>query len=246
LKYLIKKIAKKVLGYQNSALSKLSQEDQSLITNIREKKLTYLSSEKLVCIVDTCREIENQNLSGIMVEAGCALGGSSILISKIKDEARPLFVYDVFGMIPPPTSEDGEDVRERYKTINQGKSKGLKGDAYYGYEKDLFNKVLENLHQSGVNVEQDRVHLIKGLLQDTMTIDRPVAFAHIDVDWYEPVKICLERIIPRLVVGGSVILDDYHDWSGCKKATDEFFKEKSLQFVMDDSAGSMKVTRIKE
>ncbi len=244
MKDLIKKIAKKVLGYQGGIFSKLTQEEQSLITNIRKKRLTYLSIDKLACIAAICREIENQNLPGIMIEAGCALGGASILISKIKDEARPLFVYDVFGMIPPPTSEDGEDVRERYKTIDQGKSKGLKGDTYYGYEKDLYNKVLENLHQFGVNVEQDSLYLIKGLLQDTMNIEKPVAFAHIDVDWYEPVKICLERIIPRLVVGGSVILDDYHDWSGCKKATDDFFKGKAQQFIMDDSAGSMKVTRI--
>ena len=64
--------------------------------------------------------------------------------------------------------------------------------------------------------------LIKGLVQDTMRIDQPVAFAHVDVDWYEPVLTCLQRVFPKLVEGGSIILDDYHDWGGCRKATDEY------------------------
>lgn len=78
-----------------------------------------------------------------------------------------------------------------------------------------------------------------------MQIEQPVAFAHIDVDWYEPVKISLERIVRNLVVGGSVIIDDYQDWSGCRKATDEYFQNKSDYFHMDDSVGSMKITRVK-
>jgi asparagine synthase (glutamine-hydrolysing) len=55
-----------------------------------------------------------------------------------------------------------------------------------------------------------------------MVIEQPVAFAHIDVDWYEPVLTSLKRIFPHLVVGGSIILDDYHDWGGCRKATENF------------------------
>ena len=78
-----------------------------------------------------------------------------------------------------------------------------------------------------------------------MKIDGPVAFAHVDVDWYEPVKTSLERIFPNLTVGGSIILDDYHDWGGCRKATDEFLREVTDKIVLDDSAGSMKITKLK-
>lgn len=85
--------------------------------------------------------------------------------------------------------------------------------------------------------------LVKGLVQETMKIDQPVAFAHIDVDWYDPVITCLERIFPNLVVGGSIILDDYHDWGGCRKATDEYLRRVAGQYVLDDSAGSMKITK---
>jgi asparagine synthase (glutamine-hydrolysing) len=36
----------------------------------------------------------------------------------------------------------------------------------------------------------------------------------------------LEQIVPYLVVGGILIIDDYYDWKGAKKAVDDFFAEK--------------------
>jgi asparagine synthase (glutamine-hydrolysing) len=180
----------------------------------------------------------------MFIEAGCALGGSTILISKLKNRSRPFKVYDVFGMIPPPTDEDGDDVQNRYKTISSGESGGIGGDKYYGYEDYLYQKVQDNLKEFGVDVERQNISLIKGLLQETLEVDQPVAFAHIDVDWYDPVRTCLERIVPNLVSGGCIILDDYLDWSGCRKATDEYFRGRGASFLMDASAGSIKITRL--
>lgn len=225
-------------------LARLPAPDRDLISRLRARNLTYLSDQKLVSLVDTCRSIEQANLPGIFLEAGCALGGSTILIATLKRPDRPFFVYDVFGMIPPPTAQDTSDVHTRYRKIVGGEAKGLGGDTYYGYQEDLYGTVQGNLRSFDIDAERQSVCLVKGLVQDTMSIDQPVAFAHIDVDWYDPVKTCLERVIPRLVMGGSVILDDYHDWGGCRKATDEILAGKAGQFVRDDSALSLKVTRI--
>ena len=148
-------------------------------------------------------------------------------------------------MIPPPTKEDTQDVHDRYRSIVEGNSKGIGGDKYYGYIENLYEVVQSNLRSFGINCEEQSVSLIKGLVQETMTIDQPVAFAHVDVDWYEPVMTCLKRVFPNLVVGGSIILDDYHDWGGCRKATDEFLRGVIGQFVLDDTAGSMKITKAK-
>ncbi len=57
-----------------------------------------------------------------------------------------------------------------------------------------------------------------------------MAFAHIDCDWYESVKVCLERIEPKLVGGGILIIDDYYTWSGCKKAVDSYFRYRRDEF----------------
>ncbi len=94
-----------------------------------------------------------------------------------------------------------------------------------------------------MSYEEQNVLLVQGLVQETMEIEQSVALAHINVDWYEPVMTCLERIFPNLVIGGSIILDDYYDWGGCRKATDEYLRKVAGQFVLDDTAGSMKITR---
>lgn len=242
-----KKVLKKIVNAYRGKnyLSTLSLKDKELISHIREKNLTYLSDKKLVSITKTCHSIKESNLSGIFLEAGCALGGSAILISKLKGSVRPFFIYDVFGMIPPPTQKDTRDVHNRYQTIIEGKSSGIGGNKYYGYEENLYEVVQSNLKNFGINSEEQSVTLIKGLVQKTLEINQPVAFAHIDVDWYDPVKTCLERVFPKLVIGGSIILDDYHDWGGCRKATDEYLRKIVGQFVLDDSLDSMKITRVK-
>lgn len=247
LQGVIKKIVKRIVGLTRSreSLSTLSSEHRELIACIRRAKLTYLTDGKLVNLIETCQSIEESNLPGIFLEAGCALGGSAILITKLKSTERPFFIYDVFGMIPPPSKKDTQDVHDRYRTIVKGKSKGIGGDKYYGYEENLYELVQSNLKSFGIHCDEESVSLIKGLVQETMKIDQPVAFAHVDVDWYDPVMTCLERIFPKLVIGGSIILDDYHDWGGCWKATDEYLQRVVGQFVLDDSFGSMKITRVK-
>ena len=224
-------------------LSGLRREDRKLVSRIRARKLTYLSNPKIASLVTTCRSIEARNLQGIFLEAGCALGGSAILLASIKRRERALHVYDVFGMIPPPTGDDTDDVHTRYQTIVQGQSTGIEGDRYYGYIDDLYDVVKANLASFDIECEEHSVSLVKGLVQDTLHLHLPVAFAHIDVDWYEPVKTCLERVFPKLVVGGSIILDDYHDWGGCRKATDEYLLKVPGQFSLDDSAGSMRIDK---
>lgn len=229
-----------------NALSSIANvETRELLSRIRASKLTYLSDRKLASLANTCSAIEEAGLPGIFIEAGCALGGSAILIATLKNSERPFLVYDVFGMIPPPTKDDTPDVHDRYRTIVERKSVGIDGDQYYGYQENLYDVVQGNLRSFGIDLEEQSVALIKGLVQDTMQIDQPVAFAHVDVDWYEPVLTCLERVFPKLVEGGSIILDDYHDWGGCRKATDEYLRDVTDQFVLDDAAGSMKITRVK-
>jgi asparagine synthase (glutamine-hydrolysing) len=230
--------------FTRSSAPYVSSADVELIKQIKGRRLTYLTDAKMHSIAATCRKIEAAGLDGLFLEAGCALGGSTILLARVKTATRALNVYDVFGMIPPPSSEDPEDVHERYRTISSGKSSGIDGDKYYGYENDLYSIVQANLHEFGISPSDARVTLIKGLLQDTLHIEEPIAFAHIDVDWYDPVLTCLSRISPRLVKGGSIILDDYRDWGGCRKATDEYLATFPRMFSKDDAAGSLKLTKV--
>ena len=157
---------------------------------------------------------------------------------------RRLQVYDVFDIIPPPSENDTEEVHHRYRVIKSGQSEGIGGDRYYGYQNDLYNTVKANLEGFGIDLDRQNVALIKGLVQETLWVKEPIAFAHIDVDWYEPVKTCLERIFPLLSVGGVMVLDDYHSWGGCKRAVDEYLDDLDAKVSLDDTAGSLSITRI--
>jgi Macrocin-O-methyltransferase (TylF) len=214
------------------------------IENIRKHNLTYLSVKRLKSIADTCLEIENSKLPGMFIEAGCALGGSAILIASMMSAERRFEIYDVFKMIPPPTLSDTPECHRRYRTIASGKSSGIGGDCYYGYQDNLLKTVQENFQLFGFDTQAINMRFFPGLLGDTLNVNLPVAFAHIDVDWHDPVRICLERIFPHLIIGGSIIVDDYRDWGGCRKAVDQYLQNATGHILRNELSDSLKITRL--
>lgn len=197
---------------------------------VRRRRLTYLGPRPLSELYTAASAAEAESRAGVFIEAGCALGGSAIVLAKAKNPARPLLVYDVFGMIPAPSAHDGDDVRARYEKIRSGEAKGLEGDVYYGYEPDLLEKVRHAFEACGVPVDDNAVTLVQGLFQDTIVGDEAVALAHIDGDWYDSVRTCIERIGPRLSPGGVMVIDDYFAWSGCRTAVDEFLAAHAAEY----------------
>ena len=200
----------------------LSPRVEEVVQTVRERRLTYLGAPDLRLLAEMVVRADRVGDEGVIIEAGTALGGSAIAMAAAKAPDRVLRVYDVFGMIPPPTEEDGADVQERYEVIRSGGSRGLGGDTYYGYREDLLGEVTDNFRSLAIDPEVDRVELVEGLFEDTISIDGPVAFAHLDGDWYASTMVCLERIAPHLVPGGRLVLDDYYHWSGCRTAVDEY------------------------
>jgi predicted O-methyltransferase YrrM len=206
-----------------AARSGLPEQLERTIARARAEHLTYLKPENLRELARAVRELEEDGLPGLVIEAGTARGGSAIVLAAAKARERPMKVYDVFGMIPAPGERDGADVHERYATIASGEARGVGGETYYGYRDDLYAEVRESFSRLGFPVEENNVELIRGLFEDTIELDEPVAFAHLDGDWYESTMTCLERIAPLLVPGGRIVLDDYYKWSGCRAAVDEYF-----------------------
>ena len=196
------------------------------IARVSAEKLTYLSRENLATLATLVLDVERRGLPGAVVEAGTARGGSAIVMAAAKSPERPMWVYDVFGMIPPPTDEDGVDVHARYEKIVAGESRGVGAEVYYGYRDNLYDEVTDSFARLGVPVAEHGVVLVQGLFQDTVHPDGPVALAHLDGDWYESTLTCLERIAPALVPGGRIVLDDYWAWSGCRRAVDEYFADR--------------------
>lgn len=204
----------------------LPPETEELITRVRAEHLTLLSPRELDVLARLVRQACVDGVDGLIVEAGTARGGSAIVMASVKDPERPMKVYDVFGQIPPPSEADGGDVQKRYETIAKGGAKGRDGETYYGYRDNLYGEVMDSFAHHGVPIDEHNVELVKGLFEDTIQLDEPVAFAHLDGDWYESTLTCLERIAPLLVPGGRIVLDDYFFWSGCRTAVDEYFADR--------------------
>lgn len=203
------------------------------ILKVKREKLTYLGIGALIDLASGVAEVEQNHLSGKLIETGCALGGSALVITAVKNKHRPFEIYDSFEQIPPPSSEDGLDAHQRYEQIKSGRSSGIDGNKYYGYRDNLMEVVSQNFSTFGYPLLENQTELIKGYFENTLQINEPVALAHIDCDWYESVKICLNTISPQLVVGGRMIIDDYFDWSGCKQAVDEFLTAHKADFRID-------------
>ena len=199
---------------------------------IQRDRLTFLSAEKLFSLERECRRVERAGIGGDFVEFGVALGGSAIVLAKRMGPARRFHGFDVFGMIPPPTSEkDDEKSRRRYEVIKSGRARGTGSVVYHGYRENLLAEVKSHLATYDIPVDQDRVSLHKGLFEDTWpavaTTIHQIALAHVDCDWYDPVKYCLDAIAEKIAPGGSVILDDYNFYAGCRTATDEFVRSRN-------------------
>jgi asparagine synthase (glutamine-hydrolysing) len=191
---------------------------------VKRRHLSYLSDAKFLSLRDVIREIKSKGLDGDFVEYGVALGGSAVYLASELSERHHFHGYDVFGMIPAPGEQDDEKSKARYELIRSGSSEGLGGELYYGYQENLFHRVCETFKSFGMPVDGVKVTLYPGLFENTVRFspDDRVALAHLDCDWYEPVRVCLERTRDVICRGGFMILDDYNDYGGCRKAADEF------------------------
>lgn len=228
------------MSYYKRVYSKLKRfffwsRTDKIIDKVVTLKLTYLSKKALNQLSSCVKTIDKDKIPGIIIETGCALGGSAILIALQKTKQRNFKVYDSFGMMPEPSVFDEKDIHDRFAIIKGGESKGIGDDLYYGYESNLLQKVKFNFSQFGLDINAESIDLIKGFYEEVLIVNEPVALAHIDCDWYESVKVSLERITPHLVKGGFLIIDDYYRYSGCNRAVNEYFKELKKDYKFHEN-----------
>lgn len=104
-----------------------------------------------------------------------------------------------------------------------------------GFQDTSREEVLEKLRRFNV----DNVTVIPGYFRDSLQscADRKFSFVHLDIGIYEAYKDCLEFFYPRLTAEGVILLNDYGKprWPGCKKAVDEFLRDKAEKLEVAES-----------
>lgn len=71
------------------------------------------------------------------------------------------------------------------------------------------------------------VRLIPGAYEKTVTAEGALALVHLNSGDYDAMRVLLERLAPRLVPGGHLMVDDYKTQKACQRAVNEYFHGKS-------------------
>lgn len=205
------------------------------------KDYTMMPHVNLATLYEQVVYCEKNNIDGDFVECGVWKGGAVgiMALSNLNhsNKRRALHLFDAFDDIcPPDPSKDGiraiEDVIKysKVKDLNNlEKNQPIKGiyDSFGGHGRiEDCNNLLTNL----INYPRENIYYYKGWFQDTLdksNIDK-IAILRLDGDWYDSIKICLDKFYDKVSKNGVIIIDDYGYYDGCTKAVDDFFKERGI------------------
>jgi O-methyltransferase len=198
----------------------------------RVAPFTMTSPERVAALCQAVRHICKHQIAGDIVECGVWRGGSMmaacLALLHHGDRNRDVHLLDTFEGMTPPSEFDieasthvsaSELVKLNEKTTNL-------------WAISSFDEVKQNI--GAIGYPADRIHFIKGKVEDTVPAYAPetIAILRLDTDWYESTLHELRHLFPRLVPGGFLIVDDYGHWDGARRAVDEFIgSTKSRLFL---------------
>ena len=205
------------------------QDTAALAAAERVQARTMVAPAALVTLYRLVAHCEREGIPGALVQCGVWKGGSAALMAMASLEAggggRDLHLFDSFAGIHEPDARiDGaKAVREvggaanaqgRMRVAIDYRERGGPGSA---------EEVRAWIQSLGWIPE--RLHIHQGWFQDTIPAVAPsvegIAVLHLDGDWYESTRVCLEGLRHRVVRGGFVVVDDYGCYEGCRRAVDE-------------------------
>lgn len=175
---------------------------------------TMLSRLKLYFLTGLLSQISH--LPGDILEAGCGSGGSTRAIANVLKKQRrikPLWILDTFA------GYDNVDEKKDGTHVHTGDCKCA--------SKEEVRQLLSDYDGC--------THLIEGSIPTTLqhVAAKSLAFAHIDVNLYEPTKEATRFCLEKMSVGGIILFDDY-GWPatfGAKAAIDEVVSSFGLSVL---------------
>lgn len=194
----------------------------------RAKDFTTTSRERGYALWSAVNTVVDNKLSGCIVDCCTGKGGSAMLIALAlihRGTSREIVVFDMFS---------GE-------TASESTEKNSKTDVSSKAETP-FEQVRQAVESTGF--DKRLLRLVKGdvckTLAGTQTLD--IALLRLGTTSDDSTRAGLERLYPRLVQGGVVILEDYGLGQGAHTAVDRYFetalkdgRSRPLLWVIDDA-----------
>jgi O-methyltransferase len=199
------------------------------------RPFTMTSYERMYALYKAVEFVEAARIPGDIVECGVWRGGSMMLVAhvlrKLKQTSRQLHLFDTYEGLPRPHEEKDVDIWGN-RAIDGWLPKRT-GEASSHWANAGINEVRANLQSTGYPA--DRMHFVKGLVEDTIPDSAPpqIALLRLDTDWYESTKHELQHLFPRLATHGVLIIDDYGHFAGARSAVDEYFAECGLPVLLN-------------
>lgn len=196
---------------------------------------TMTSVERMYALFDAVRYLDRAGIPGDIVECGVWRGGSSMLAMLATGERsrRHLYLYDTFTGMTEPGPEDGRHVHRQWE----------KHQREHGWACAPFEEVNNNMLAAGLPA--DRFTLVEGKIEDTLPGTTPgrVALLRLDTDWYSSTHHELVHLYPLLMPGGVMIIDDYGEFAGARRAVDEYLEQigEELLLVRIDATGRLAI-----
>jgi hypothetical protein len=215
----------------SSHLSDLSPEVRETIERVRPCTMTSL--DRLASLSGAIEYAVANRIPGAFVECGVWKGGSTMAAAlsyrRLKREDVDLFLFDTFEGMPQPGEEDicrSTGAPARDILAESGNLSHMKCLA-------PIDEVRRNLQSTGYPAE--RLHFVQGMVEDTIPAHAPeqISILRLDTDWYASTRHELEHLYPRLAKNGVLIIDDYGDWDGARKAVDEYFATMHLKPLLN-------------
>jgi O-methyltransferase len=186
-------------------------------TYTRCRPYTMTSAERMYALWQAIGYIATREIPGAFVECGVWRGGSSMLaalrLQELADE-RALYLFDTFVGMTEPGEADTPEEHSRWRALQRDD----RNEWCYASRAEV------ELNMLSTGIAAERLQLVEGPVEDTLPDHAPerIAVLRLDTDFYESTRHELEHLYPRLSTGGVLIVDDYTEHRGARRAVDEY------------------------
>jgi O-methyltransferase len=178
-----------------------------------------IDQEGLHIVWNELQSVVQQNIPGDIVEFGCYVGTTSLVIRKLLDlnhqsDKRMLHVYDSFEGLPEKSEQDSNAASVDFKA---GKLQVSKKEFIHQFQSAALQ--LPIIHKGWFNELPDEA------------APQQIAFAFLDGDFYGSIISSLRLVWPHMQPGGKILIDDYSREAlpGVTTALHDFFQAKRVK-----------------
>lgn len=189
---------------------------------------TMIGCVRLRNLRELAERVLAEDIPGDFIETGVWRGGACILLRAVLKAHgvtnRRVFAADSFAGLPKPDVED-------YPADS--------GDDHHTYEELAVSLQQVKANFAKYDLLDDQVVFLKGWFKDTLPTApvEKLALLRLDCDMYESTIEALRHLYDKVAPGGFVIVDDYGCVPGCRRAVDDFRRDRGIADPIVDIDG---------